>query len=102
MKSDLQGQGLQRYTDLSQLRAYLLQRPAQVADPITGAKYIAAKSDDDYKDRVDKYESKVQKLRTYILDNYTSQIAEQCAEAYDIVSTLQAYLIDQYNKQSMS
>lgn len=102
IKSNLQGQGLQRYTDLSQLRACLLQRPAQVVDPITGAKYIAAKSDDDYKDRVDKYKSKVQKSHIYILDNCTSWIAEQCAEAYDIASTLQAYLIDQYNKQGIS
>lgn len=55
-----------------------------------------------FEDRVDTYDAKVQKSRTYILDSYDIQIADQCVETYDTAVSLQSYLNDQYSTQGMS
>lgn len=96
MKSDLIRQALQRYTDKATLRQRPIQTRAIIAT--TGAATAPTESDDDYKDRLDKYNTKVYKLRTLILDNCNSQIAEQYAEAYDIAEALQTYLERQFSK----
>lgn len=100
MKSDLIRQALQRYTDKATLR----QRPIQTRAIIAtiGAAAAPTKSDDDYKDRLDKYNTKVHKSRTLILDNCNSQIAEQYVEAYDTAEVLQTYLERQFSKQGIS
>lgn len=100
MKSDLQGQALWRYTDAESLRAPPVKREAALG--AAGAPAVAAESDDDYEDRVDRYDAKVHKSRTYILDNCDSWIADQCAEAYDTAAALWTHLNDQYGKQGMS
>lgn len=96
MKSDLIRQALQRYTDKATLRQRSIQTRAIIAT--TGAAATPAESDDDYKDRLDKYDTKVYKLRTLILDNCNSQIVEQYAEAYDTAEALQTYLERQFGK----
>lgn len=55
-----------------------------------------------FEDRVDAYDAKVQKSRTYILDSCDIQIADQYVETYDTVVSLQSYLNDQYSTQGMS
>lgn len=62
MKSDLQGQALWRFTDKDTLR----ERPERE----TGEKV------DMFEDRVDAYDAKVQKSRTYILDSCDIWIAD--------------------------
>lgn len=49
---------------------------------------IAVESDDDYEDRLDKYNAKVYKSRTLILDNCDSWIVEQYVEIYDTTKAL--------------
>lgn len=100
MKSDLIRQVLQRYTDTGILRNYLVRQPA-IAVSISGTT-IPAETDNTYEDRVDKYKAKVYRLRTYILDNCDSQIADYYAEAYNTASELQDYLLDQFGKARMS
>lgn len=90
MKSDLIGQVLQRYTDVASLRPRLTQKGIEVASlSILGT---VKESNKDFEDRVDKYNSKVYKLRTLILNNYDSQIADQYAEVFDTAVSLQTYL----------
>lgn len=55
-----------------------------------------------FEDRVDAYDAKVQKSRTYILDSYDTQIADQYVETYDTAVSLQSYLNNQYSIQGMS
>lgn len=80
MKSDLIRQALQRYTDTATLRAAPIRRTAIS----TGVSTVAGETDDKYKDRVNRHNTKVYKSRTLILDNCDGQIAKQYAEAYDI------------------
>lgn len=49
---------------------------------------VAVETDNAYKDRVDKYNTKVYKSRTYILDNCDPWIANYYAEAYDTAIAL--------------
>lgn len=102
MKSDLIGQALQRYTDSSSLRTRLVRQEAVAANAVTSVAAIAKETEDAFEDRVDKYKAKVHKLRTYILDNYNTWIADYCAEAYNTASELQDYLLAQYGKAGMS
>lgn len=100
MKSDLIGQALQRYTDSGLLRARPLRQEAVLLTTTIAA--VVVETDNAYKDRVDKYNTKVYKSRTYILDNCDPQIADYCAEAYDTATALQDYLLDQFGKASIS
>lgn len=102
MKSDLIGQALQRYTDSGSLRARLVRQQAVAANTITGIAVIAAETDDAFEDRVDKYNAKVHKSRTYILDNCDAQIADYYTKAYDTATILQDYLLDQFGKAGIS
>lgn len=102
MKSDLIGQALQRYTDSGSLRARLVRQQAVVANTITGIAATAVETDDAFEDRVDKYNAKVHKSRTYILDNCDAQIVDYYTKAYDTATVLQDYLLDQFGKAGMS
>lgn len=88
IKSDLQGQALQRFTDKDTLRERLERETGEKVDM--------------FEDRVDTYDVKVQKSRTYILDSCDIQIADQYVETYDTAVSLQSYLNDQYSTQGMS
>lgn len=100
MKSDLIGQALQRYTDSGLLRARPLRQEAVLLTTTIAA--VVAETDNAYKDRVDKYNTKVYKSRTYILDNCDPQIADYYAKAYDTATALQDYLLNQFGKASIS
>ncbi|SMR62312.1 unnamed protein product [Zymoseptoria tritici ST99CH_1E4] len=91
MKSDLIGQQLWRYVEDP--------RPRPTRHPKTAD--APAEADEAFEDRIEKYDSRVHRARTSILDCCSDTIAEQCVDAYDTAALLWNHL-KQYGKQGAS